>query len=604
MDANRPKLFTSMRPRSDFTASRGTEYLREGDWRFLLPQLPGGHALCTGGDCSSLALVLAESCETVTAAAGQAPARDMRRRAAAAGYNNIEVFSGGDLRWKARQYDLVAALHPAKRRGDRLGTAELAGLVREGGQLYMEVGHPALLLPPGLLWKRLLQCGFSDVSLYWPRPGFTKGEMLLPLGDRRLQRYYLRQLYFGGSWWKEVLRGTLSLLVHTGLFQMALPRYFAVARRSSRREEMPAVLRAVAEGQAATGTTDRAPGKWQWIVLNGGLSARSKLVCPCWQEGETQPSIVVKYPRSPLYNARLEAEYGALNRLQSYLPPGDTYTPRPRGELTVGGLLVTVESAVPGKPLSSYMRRHRSRYIQTLGAWEPFAVWLAALHRRTARNATRADLHAALFAPLEAAGRELQLSAAEKEPLATLHASAVRLSEQHPLPLVFNHNDAGPPNLMATRHGRFCGIIDWEAGGFGLPATDLIYFLGRYAYLARSEETSDKLRGFREMFFGERERVGGGHVGLHPGIARRWLLFYCKRVGVAPAWLPVLFAACWVMHARNEQAQLTEKMAEIDAPDAVRAEGYFRIQMRFYLENAGKPAIIEGTQAGRGGGAL
>lgn len=590
-------------PGNDFLAFHGPEYLREGDWRFVLPQLPGGYALCLGVDRSSVPLVLAESCKIITVVTGQGSAWDLSRRAGVAGYNNIEVFSEGNLRWKTRRYDLVAALHSAKHSGSRLDIAELAGLVGAGGQLYLEVDRPALMLPPGLLRKRLLQSGFSNVSFYWPRLGFTKGEMLLPLDNRRLQRYYLRQLYFGGTMWKEMLRGVLSLLVRVGLFQIALPHYFAVAQRSFGHEQMPAVLRAVVEWQAALGMKDHAPRKWQWIVLNGGLSARSKLVCPCWREGETQPSIVVKYPRSPLYNARLEAEYGALNRLQSYLPPGDTYTPKPFGELTVGGLRVTVETAVAGKPLSSYMRRHKGRYIQTLTAWKPIAAWLATLHRRSARNATRADLDAALFAPLEAAGRELQLSTAEKESLATLQRAAVQLSEQYPLPLVFNHNDAGPPNLMATQHGRFCGIIDWEAGEFGLPATDLIYFLGRYAYLARSEETrhgtSDRLRGFREMFFGGRARIGVGHAGLHPGTARRWLLFYCRRVGVAPAWLPVLFAACWVMHARNEQAQLTEKLAGLDALDAASVEGYFRMQLRFFLENSGKLAITDGEQGGR-----
>jgi hypothetical protein len=133
--------------------------------------------------------------------------------------------------------------------------------------------------------------------------------------------------------------------------------------------------------------------------------------------------------------------------------------------------------------------------------------------------------------------------------------------------------------------GKFRGVVDWESGGFGLPGTDLIYFLGSFAYLARSEGIQDQLRGFKEMFFesGTSSTARGSEIS--PGTAQQWLEDYCRRLGISTRWLPVLFGLCWTMHARNEKQQT----ASVSDP----TPGYFRSCLRFYLENMERLSIVE-----------
>jgi hypothetical protein len=137
--------------------------------------------------------------------------------------------------------------------------------------------------------------------------------------------------------------------------------------------------------------------------------------------------------------------------------------------------------------------------------------------------------------------------------------------------------------------GKFRGVVDWESGGFGLPGTDLIYFLGSFAYLARSEGSQDRLRGFKEMFFESSAFSTGGSSEILPGTAQQWLGDYCRRLGISTRWLPVLFGLCWTIHARNEMHQAEQQTA----PAISRTPGYFRACLRFYLENMERLSIVE-----------
>lgn len=437
---------------------------------------------------------------------------------------------------------------------------------------------------------RLRRLGFTDVTFYWPKPGFAPIEMLMPLGDRRLQRYYLRRLFFGTSPSRKVLRSALTLLSEAGLFEMVLPGYIAVARKRAGSLDKvdsatPFLLKSLITHWVSLRTGRPAPAKIQWIVLNGGMSKHSKLVCPCWLEDDPEPALVLKFQRDPQYNDLLDAEYRALTNVQSYLPGEQARTPLPCGSLSIEGKLVTVETTVPGRPLATYLQEHPRSQSRTLRLWESFALWLARLHVNSARPATDTEMATLLLDPLHNAGEELALSQRESESMRQLYDTALKLSQDSPLPLVYNHNDLGAPNVMSIA-GKFRGVVDWESGGFGLPGTDLIYFLGSFAQLARSE---GQLRGFKEMFFesGTSSTARGSEIS--PGTAQQWLEDYCRRLGISTRWLPVLFGLCWTMHARNEKHQAERQIA----PASSRTPGYFRRCLRFYLENMERLSIVE-----------
>lgn len=209
---------------------------RAADWRFLLPGPPRGDVLLAGGAASCAPLLLAETARHVSVLASGAEAAILTGRAAKEGCANVEVNAGLS---PGAQFDLVALMSPAPA-GPRLPGKPLlllprmARRVRPGGHFYLEVGLPAALVPPALLRAFLRKRGFDRISFYWPRPGFRDCEMYMQLGDRRLQRYYLEQLFFGTSVPRRIVRAVLMAASALGVFELTLPGYLVIARRAGR----------------------------------------------------------------------------------------------------------------------------------------------------------------------------------------------------------------------------------------------------------------------------------------------------------------------------------------------------------------------------------
>lgn len=209
---------------------------RAADWRFLLPQLPRGQALCIGGALSPIPVTLARTCQRVVIRATHPEdIAFLKTRAQEEGCGNIEavLLSNRDT----QSFDLVAALRSAPdgigSKWTDLGLPAIISHVRQGGHLYLEIDHPAFRLPPAVMRRRLRRAGFTHVRCYWPKPTFSSCEMLLPLGDRRLQKYYLNHVFFAMSFQRRLLRRLLAVAVRLGLFELTLPGYMVVAQRSS-----------------------------------------------------------------------------------------------------------------------------------------------------------------------------------------------------------------------------------------------------------------------------------------------------------------------------------------------------------------------------------
>ncbi|HUP27847.1 MAG TPA: aminoglycoside phosphotransferase family protein [Chloroflexia bacterium] len=325
------------------------------------------------------------------------------------------------------------------------------------------------------------------------------------------------------------------------------------------------------------GTAD---GPIRWIIINTGSGPDAKLLCPCWIGGSPEPAVVVKFARHPAGNPRIRAEYEALTHLQSYTIPPENTVPYPLGITEVGGRIVTLESALPGKPLRTYLHEQTAN-ADAAGISGAVMRWLTTLATRSARPSRADDIHRLILEPLAAAPGELDLSQAEQEGLGRLGGLVRRLLAAGELPVVFTHNDLGTPNIMVDR-GDFSGVLDWESGGPGLLATDLVYFLDRLAYETLSARGKDHLKGYRHTFF-----EPAATPEAHP--AKEWLFDYCEQLGISPEWLPVLFGLSWVMHARNEKRQHRQRRQRSGfQPQGVSPgvpDTHFRDHLSFYLQN-------------------
>ncbi len=213
---------------------------RAADWRFLLPTLPRGRVLCLGGALSPIPLALATTCEHVVVVDSETSISFLEARAhAEPPLVTIEGLTLGQGSHPALpspgSYALVAALRQApdlsQPRWQGLPLHAIAAQVAVGGHLYLEMDRPAIRLPPGLMRRQLLRLGFSPAQCFWPKPTFEQCEALIPLGDRRLQRYYLGHIFFAMSWRRRVLRSALGVLRRLSLFELVLPGYSVVARR-------------------------------------------------------------------------------------------------------------------------------------------------------------------------------------------------------------------------------------------------------------------------------------------------------------------------------------------------------------------------------------
>ena len=343
----------------------------------------------------------------------------------------------------------------------------------------------------------------------------------------------------------------------------------------------------------------------RWLVVNAGTQQNARLVCTCWVGDAAQPVAVAKFARHPRFNARVEGEYRALEQLGAYAGPGPTRVPGPVGTAYVGPHLLGVETALPGRPLRTLLHERRGESAALLEQWAALLEWVTGLATRSARPATSRDYEEMVFAPLDKAGRELGLDDTEQAELLRIREDAARLASERSLPIVFAHRDLGTPNVLAGSRGEFTGVVDWEAGGSGLPAADLFFFLGRFAYETRGANTPDELRGFRETYLGETEHAPAGDLSA---TAHRWLRTYCASVGLDRRWLPTLFALTWIAAAQDERQVLAERAEQRPGwPGGAAGRrptiqpDHFLQHLRLYLRRTGDFARTMGLTGGEDG---
>jgi hypothetical protein len=226
----------------------------------------------------------------------------------------------------------------------------------------------------------------------------------------------------------------------------------------------------------ATGVDDPAARPWAFVA-RGDYDSQKPIVVIADETGATADTIV-KMTRNPVWNARLENERRALDRLAAIEHRWTRLVvPRVLFAGTHGGLAVVGETAVAGEPFERTVPG---------GGLEPLHAAVDAfieLGVATSQPASGAD-HAAAIQPL--VDRFAAVWAISADERRALDRDLEVLARLERLPAVMVHGDAGTWNLVRTPSGSV-GALDWEAAELaGPPLWDIERLAEAWAMLDRS----------------------------------------------------------------------------------------------------------------------
>ncbi len=407
--------------------------------------------------------------------------------------------------------DLVVLARPTRR---RLARARRA--LRPGGELYCEWRLPR---PRGVARARraLARAGFDDVCVLWPgpRPGFTAPHFWLPLESPAAVRHVLARAAPPTAW-QALVRHLWAALARLGLLAP-----LCVLAGSSREADADAE----AEGRS-------------WLLLTGGYRAINKVVGIRFDRSGEGGSQVVKFARIPESEQALRNEAESLRALAESHPamPG---APRVLGTGRRAGQLAVAETAVSGSPLIGELRP-----ASFPGLAAQMTDWLIELAEQR-RSEPRSEWWSRL---VESSLADFERDFGSIVPRAIPGQMRARLERLPELPIVFEHRDCAPWNVLLGADGH-PALLDWEsAEPRGLPALDLIYFLANCAFVLEGALEAGQTRESYRRLLDPLSPTGE--------VARESLTRYGAALDLSPAALPGLRLLCWAIHSRSDRRHL------------------------------------------------
>jgi hypothetical protein len=363
--------------------------------------------------------------------------------------------------------------------------------VRPGGSVYLELASPLDRLRrgpsgrrsmgPGAAVRELEAAGAVGIVARWVWPSHRDALELVPLGDRAAIELSLgrRRGRLG-----RFAAGVLRLVATASWLARVLPAVNVVAHRPDPAEGSQAASLTSDTAAAAVSDPD--------ITGPGVAGVRSVVLTPRHRASRHVVFLVLdaggrlrwvaKAPRDAGDDAALVREAGVLERLAAD-PMAAGAAPGLVAPPDRSGWPLLIETAVAGATLD------RRRVHADPDGWAARAADLVeVLARSGARPASEAEdrFDRLIRGPLEGLradavqdGDPLGLVGLVERTLAGL--GDLPWAE---LPVVLEHGDLAPPNLIATDAGALAAI-DWElAEPAGLPGHDLVLFLG-FAAVAR-----------------------------------------------------------------------------------------------------------------------
>ena len=513
------------------------------NWRFLLPSLELSRVVSLGAPSPSAFTALARRSQEIAVCA---PARDLRRLRGV-----IDGDQLGNVEWLAAERDgtiplpnesadlvFVAQRLPARRlaRGRKM-EEEVERLLKPGGVLYVESRFAidrdrfagAQKRQPGRL-KRL--------ALFWLAPAWGEMRVAAPLADRRTLAYLERRFLTSRLRRRQLLKRPGAVLGRYVLTNRLLGRRGVLlgGAGNALAQGPPSYLQSI----AASSGTDIEHQRWGFAAPGDYTS--QKVLFFLFEGGDETAKSVVKITRDPRLNPRLENEWQALTLLRGRGIGIEGTLPSPVFFGYHAQLAILGETAVEGTPFGK-------RTLATADCPHAHKVvdWLLKLGVATAHEPD-ARLDVALrLEELRDEFRDIyRLESGHTQFLAD-KVAAIREGQDN-LPLVFQHGDPGPWNVIVTHAGQ-PAFLDWEAADpDGLPLWDLFYFLRSFAFsISKRAGRRDPIRSFTDQVLADSKLNR-----LLVETTRR----FCAETALSPGLVEPLFYLCWMHRALKEATRL------------------------------------------------
>ncbi len=551
--------------RSDFVPGSNLRGEVSGaNWLFALPDLRPGTLFCLGTPSLTAAQALARRAEhlIVCVPAGVAGA-------GLPATNTLMCDPQGGLPLATGSADLVMiAGWEVARRVTRSAAwqAELRRVLSPRGLVYLEAwGVPAPLV------------GLHEAGRLWLTPLGGEVHTAVPLEDQLTRQFFVQRRLFtpvltgqrikqaigrgghtGGS--TSAGEGTEGARASRGMKQRLSRLVGRVERtlsgleghwhRHAASRGRVGVLFSAAEGVCLTDPPaylrNLAAGAglsldgYRWGLWAGGQYSSRKVLFYLFEGAQTAPRYLVKLVRDPAFNPRLENEDRALRQLQTWGFGERHLLPRVAFSGCADDLFVVGETVVEGAPFLS-----RTALTSACPVAQAAVTWLTDLGAQTVTWQPAQAVAEALQRLFERFQALYNLPDAERDFLAGQIAQLGEAAGE--FPLVFQHGDPGPWNMLVAPDGRVA-LLDWESAELqGMPLWDLLYFLRSYALnVSRGAGISARLEGVARHLLDE-SPLSAWIVGA--------VRDYCAQIGLGSQYVEPLYYTCWI-HRALKQATL------------------------------------------------
>jgi aminoglycoside phosphotransferase (APT) family kinase protein len=387
----------------------------------------------------------------------------------------------------------------------------------------------------------LTRAGLEPLAVIWPGPraGASPPQFWLPIESRAATAHLLAARPGRGSR-DALLRRAWRLAAQTG----ALAPLGLVARR---RDSSSTAGRGDELGALVDGVPPDA-----WLLLTGGHRSINKVVGLVFGAVSPSPEFVVKFARVPEAEASVAHEASVLRTIGQEHPevPG---VPRVLATGRRVGRAALAQTALAGTPLISSLTFETFPRLA-----EQVTDWLVSLATRSEPRPTAiwrdrlVDEAVRVF--------ERQFGGVVGDEL--LGRIRQRLAGLGPLPLVVEHRDCSPWNILLSESDAPV-LLDWEsAEPSGLPVLDLVYFLSNAAFVLEGALDSGRTPESYRTLLAPGTRNGR--------VAEACLSRYCRSLGLERANIPALRLLTWIVHCRSDFRHLELEPGNAPAPATLR----------------------------------